>query len=167
MAKTATLVNSTDGDLFTPMVGQRCNQTMSSSPIKFLVLGPTEARQGGNPIALSGARRQALVTRLLLDAGRSVSAETLLEDVWDGHAPPAASATLQSHVSQLRKVIGPRLQRSTTGYMLRLDAASVTPLSSRIVLLTVRRTWREAMWERPRASFSERFGCGGARHCRA
>lgn len=93
--------------------------------MKFLVLGPTEARQADQPIALSGARRRALVTRLVLDAGRSVSAETLLEDVWDGHAPPAASATLQSHVSQLRKVIGNRLQRSTTGYLLSLDAASV------------------------------------------
>ena len=125
MAKNATHVDATDGDVPTPVVPQHSSQTMSSTPIEFLVLGPTEARRAGQPIALSGARRRALVTRLLLDAGRSVSAETLLEDVWDGHAPPAASATLQSHVSQLRKVIGHRLQRSTTGYILRLDTASV------------------------------------------
>ena len=97
----------------------------TSRPIEFQVLGPTEARQTGQPIPLSGARRRALVTRLLLDAGRAVSAETLLEDVWGDQAPPAALATLQSHVSQLRKVLGDRLQRSTAGYVLRLDAAGI------------------------------------------
>jgi DNA-binding SARP family transcriptional activator len=98
---------------------------MSNKPIEFQVLGPTEARQGGRAIQLSGARRRALVTRLLLDAGRAVSADTLLEDVWGDQAPPAASATLQSHVSQLRKVLGDRLQRSTAGYILRLDGVSI------------------------------------------
>ncbi|MFZ0666536.1 MAG: BTAD domain-containing putative transcriptional regulator [Acidimicrobiales bacterium] len=102
-----------------------CGQSTSSKPIEFRVLGPTEARQGATPIGLSGARRRALVTRLILDAGRTVSAETLLEDVWGDEAPPAALATLQSHVSQLRKVLGDRLQRSTGGYTLRLDAATV------------------------------------------
>jgi DNA-binding response OmpR family regulator len=58
---------------------------MSNNPIEFHVLGPTEARQGGRAIPLSGARRRALVTRLLLDAGRAVSADTLLEDVWGEH----------------------------------------------------------------------------------
>lgn len=96
-----------------------------SKPIEFQVLGPTEARRAGQQIPLSGARRGALLTRLLLDAGRAVSAETLIEDVWDGHAPSAASATLQSHVSQLRKVLGDRLRRSAAGYLLRLDAATV------------------------------------------
>jgi DNA-binding SARP family transcriptional activator len=104
---------------------ERSSKSTSSEPIEFQVLGPTEARQAGKPIPLSGARRRALVTRLLLDAGRAVSAETLLEDVWGDEAPPAALATLQSHVSQLRKVLGNRLQRSTAGYILRLDAIGI------------------------------------------
>jgi DNA-binding SARP family transcriptional activator len=98
---------------------------MRHRPIEFQVLGPTEARQGGKAIPLSGARRRALVTRLLLGAGRAVSADALLEDVWGDQAPAAASATLQSHVSQLRKVLGACLQRTTVGYVLRLDAVSV------------------------------------------
>ena len=39
--------------------------------------------------------------------------------------PPAASATLQSHVSQLRKVLGDRVQSSAAGYVLRLDLANL------------------------------------------
>jgi DNA-binding SARP family transcriptional activator len=98
---------------------------MSNRPIEFRVLGPTEARDGGRAIPLSGARRRTLVTRLLLDAGRAVTTDTLLEDVWGEQAPAAASATLQSHVSQLRKVLGDCLQRTTVGYLLRLDAVSI------------------------------------------
>lgn len=112
-------------DITKHSLSERNRQAMSGGPIEFQVLGPTEASQAGQPIPLSGARRRALVTRLLLDAGRAVSAETLFEDVWDGHAPPAARATLQSHVCQLRKVLGDRLQKSTAGYVLRLDAATV------------------------------------------
>ena len=97
---------------------------MINNPIQFQVLGPTEARQGSRAIPLSGARRRTLVTRLLLDTGRAVSADTLLEDVWGDQAPPAALATLQSHVSQLRKALGDCLQRSTAGYTLLRDAVS-------------------------------------------
>jgi DNA-binding SARP family transcriptional activator len=113
------------GDISEGSISERDGQSTSCTPIEFQVLGPTEARQAGEAIPLSGARRRALVTRLLLDAGRTVSAEALLEDVWGDEAPPAALATLQSHISQLRKVLGGRLQRSATGYILRLDAASL------------------------------------------
>src|SRR5580692_12771462 len=94
-----------------------------SAPIQFQVLGSTEARQASLRIPLGGARRRALLIRLLLGAGRAVSTDTLIEDVWDGHPPPAASATLQSHVSQLRRVLGGAIQWSTAGYVIHLDPA--------------------------------------------
>ena len=116
---------TSDGNLSFSASRNCCSRSTSCSPIRFLILGPTEAELAGQPVALSGVRRRTLVARLLLDAGRSVSADTLLEDVWDGKAPPAGSATLQSHVSQLRKVLGHRLQRSSNGYTLCLAAASL------------------------------------------
>lgn len=89
--------------------------------VAFQLLGPTEARRDGELIPLSGPRRRALVARLLLDAGRVVPADALIEDVWDGKPTAAAPATLQSHVSQLRKVLGDCLQSRTHGYVLALD----------------------------------------------
>src|SRR5580700_1454864 len=74
----------------------------------FQLLGPTEAHQGGLAIPLSGVRRRALLTRFLVDPGQVVSVDTLFEDVWEGRAPVAALPTLQSHISQLRKVLGDR-----------------------------------------------------------
>ena len=96
-----------------------------SDTIEFQLLGATEARRDGEQVPLSGARRRALVARLLLDAGRVVRADALIEDVWDGSPRPAATATLQSHISQLRKVLGDRLQSQAAGYVLRTDAVIV------------------------------------------
>src|SRR6476469_7340711 len=96
-----------------------------SETIEFQLLGATEARRDGEPVPLSGARRRALVARLLLDADRVVRSDALIEDVWDGSPRPAAMATLQSHISQLRKVLGDRLQNQAAGYVLRTDSVIV------------------------------------------
>lgn len=96
-----------------------------SADVEFLLLGPLEARHDGMRLPLSGMRRRALLARLLLDADRLVSAETLLDDVWDKSSTPAALATLQSHVSQLRKVLGSRVQTRTRGYSLSLAGSVV------------------------------------------
>jgi DNA-binding SARP family transcriptional activator len=95
----------------------------TTGPIEFQILGPTQARRDGAPIALSGARRRALVARLLVDADRAVPADTLIADVWEGKASAAATATLYSHISQLRKVLGGCLQTRLAGYSLCLSSA--------------------------------------------
>src|SRR5262249_49661805 len=74
--------------------------------LEFLILGPIDARRGHTSIPLSGARRRALVARLLIAGGRSVSGDRLIEDVWDGNSTAASQATLRSHISQLRKALG-------------------------------------------------------------
>ena len=97
--------------------------------VEVTVLGPIEARVDGHPVALSGPRRRGLLGLLAVHANRPVPADRLVTDLWEGHAPSAAEATLHSHISQLRKALGPdRLLRRPTGYELvlgpdELDAA--------------------------------------------
>lgn len=88
--------------------------------MRFYVLGPLEARDGGGPeIKLGGNRRRTLLARLLLDANRVVPTGRLIEDLWGGDPPPGAAGTLQSHVSQLRRVIGAdHLRTGGGGYQL-------------------------------------------------
>jgi DNA-binding SARP family transcriptional activator len=93
--------------------------------VTFHLLGPIDARQDGRSLPLSGPRRRALLARLLLARGQLVSVDQLVDDVWDAEPPAAASATLQSHVSQLRKVLGDRLQSRGRGYLLTLSDASL------------------------------------------
>jgi predicted ATPase/DNA-binding SARP family transcriptional activator len=72
-------------------------------------------------INLAGARRRALLIRLALVANEVVPAGTLIEDAWDGSPPKRAAATLQSHLSQLRRLIGDeRISYRDGGYVLDL-----------------------------------------------
>jgi predicted ATPase/DNA-binding SARP family transcriptional activator len=53
-----------------------------------------------------------------MSANEVVPAQRLIEDVWDGAPPSGAAATLQSHVSWLRRVLGPdRVEFRDGGYV--------------------------------------------------
>ncbi|HKV19500.1 MAG TPA: BTAD domain-containing putative transcriptional regulator, partial [Mycobacterium sp.] len=70
------------------------------------VLGPLQARQGGAPLAIPGAKPRAILTMLGLHSGSVVSADTLLELLWGDDPPRTAAKALQTHVSALRRTLG-------------------------------------------------------------
>ena len=86
----------------------------------FRLLGPLEALDDGRPIDLPRGKPRALLARLLLDAGRAVAVETLVESLWE-RPPPSAHKVLQAYVSQLRKAVGAaRIETRPPGYLLRV-----------------------------------------------
>jgi len=88
----------------------------------FRLLGPFEVLEDDRPVDLPKGKPRALLARLLLDAGRVVSAETLVESLWGDPAPPSAPKVLQVYVSQLRKALGPgRIETRAPGYFLRAE----------------------------------------------
>jgi DNA-binding SARP family transcriptional activator len=90
--------------------------------IRLRLLGPLEAVVEGKPGALPGGKPKALLARLLLDAGRVVPVEVLVDSLWGERAPPSAQKVLQVYVSQLRKVLGAaQIETRAPGYLLRLD----------------------------------------------
>ena len=90
--------------------------------LKFGLLGPTVIVGEEGEIAVRGTLRRRLLIRLLLSANLPVSPDRLIEDLWDGTAPPSAESTLKSHVSLLRRTLGPeRLTHRDGGYVLALD----------------------------------------------
>jgi DNA-binding SARP family transcriptional activator len=87
---------------------------------RFRLLGPLEVVEDGNPVALPGGKPRALLARLLLDAGRVVTVEALVDSLWGETAPPSAPKVLQVYVSQLRKSLGADLiETLPPGYRLR------------------------------------------------
>lgn len=89
--------------------------------MQFSVLGPLEVRAEGAELRVGGSRRCALVLRLLVGANLVVTSDRLIADVWDAEPTAARIATLQSHVSQLRRVLGAsRLRTVNGGYVLSL-----------------------------------------------
>ena len=83
------------------------------------LLGPLEVRDdAGALIEIPGARLRALLTRLALEPGRTVGADTLIDAVWGERPPAGAANALQTLVSRLRRVIPGRLESLPTGYRL-------------------------------------------------
>jgi len=81
-------------------------------------------RDGDRELRLGGPKQRGLLALLLLRANEVVSADRLLDELWDG-APPDEQA-LHAHVSRLRKVLEPEGGREVLvtrppGYELRLE----------------------------------------------
>ena len=58
------------------------------------LLGPVQVARAGCEVALGGPKQRAVLALLLLDAGRVVPAERLVEELWRGAPPPGAAKTL-------------------------------------------------------------------------
>ncbi|WP_329351040.1 tetratricopeptide repeat protein [Streptomyces sp. NBC_01261] len=84
----------------------------------------------GSPVDLGPAKRRTVLAALLVDAGRWVPAETLIDRVW-GEAPPAqVRATLYAHVARIRRVLaetGPRLSALSGGGLGDAEVPSPAP----------------------------------------
>ncbi|MGY1698306.1 BTAD domain-containing putative transcriptional regulator [Geodermatophilus sp. SYSU D00766] len=73
----------------------------------FRVLGPVEVRRDGTLLAPQSPKHRAVLAALLVDPGRTVPVDLLVDRVWSGQPPAAVSATLQSIVSRLRRELEP------------------------------------------------------------
>ncbi len=92
------------------------------SGITYAILGPLDVRRDGSPLKIGGPKARALLGMLLLDADRVVSSSRLIEGIWGEDAPMGVQATLQVHVSNLRKVLGPgTLLTRSPGYLIEVD----------------------------------------------
>lgn len=69
----------------------------------------------GSPIEVRGSRQRALLLRLALDAGTTVSYRALAEDVWPDDAPEDSRASLQSLVSRMRRALPEGILRAEPG----------------------------------------------------
>jgi predicted ATPase/DNA-binding SARP family transcriptional activator len=75
--------------------------------MEFGILGPLEVRDTSGPVRVPGAKERALLADLLVNAGRVVSADRLVEDLWGQDPPGNPANTLQGRVSALRRALGP------------------------------------------------------------
>ncbi|WP_412540369.1 BTAD domain-containing putative transcriptional regulator [Longispora sp. K20-0274] len=94
----------------------------------FTILGPVEARHpDGTPAPVGGPRVRALLALLLLDAGRLVPTERLVDGLYGEQPPAGAANALQSQVSRLRRGLGDAdlVEFHPAGYRLAVDPDAV------------------------------------------
>src|SRR5438552_13745081 len=87
----------------------------------FRILGPVEVSDETGPLLLGGQRQRAVLALLLLEPGRVVSIDRLIDALWGENPPRTATTSLQNFISQLRKTLGPGiLETKAPGYRLRI-----------------------------------------------
>jgi DNA-binding SARP family transcriptional activator len=93
---------------------------------EFRILGPLEVEGASGPVALGGQRQRALLAALLLEAGRVVPTDRLVDLLWGEEAPKTATTSLQNAVSRLRRELGEDvLETRAPGYVLRVDPGQI------------------------------------------
>src|SRR5947199_3176257 len=99
---------------------------MTRTQPRFTLLGPLSMSRDGEPVALGGQKRRALLAVLLLEANRVVSRDRLIDALWGENPPDTAPNTIQVYVSQLRKLMPEgALETAPPGYRLVVDPEAV------------------------------------------
>jgi DNA-binding SARP family transcriptional activator len=94
--------------------------------MEFRILGPLEAWDDRRQIELGGSKRRAVLAFLVLHANEVVGRDRLIDELWGEQAPRNASAALHSHVSRLRKQLGPDvLATRAWGYIVRTEPGEI------------------------------------------
>ncbi|MFE5556769.1 BTAD domain-containing putative transcriptional regulator [Streptomyces sp. NPDC056544] len=74
--------------------------------MRFEVLGPLTVRTDeGTPVPVPEAKVRALLGALLVRYGRPVPVDRLIDELWGEHLPGNPGNTLQTKVSQLRRIL--------------------------------------------------------------
>lgn len=69
------------------------------------LLGPMQLRTGGRVLEIGPPKRRAVFAALVVDAGRPVPVDTLVDRVWDTAPPAEARAAVYAHITRLRRVL--------------------------------------------------------------
>ncbi|WP_218025053.1 BTAD domain-containing putative transcriptional regulator [Nocardia pseudovaccinii] len=99
--------------------------------MQFGILGQVEVRgTDGTPVAVGGPQVRSLLTVLVSEAGRVVSRDRLISDLYGQEPPGDAGHALQSQVSRLRRALRAAgadglVESSAAGYRLAVDPEMV------------------------------------------
>jgi DNA-binding SARP family transcriptional activator len=113
--------------------------TTEGARAEFGILGPLRVVVDGTEVQIATRRQRALLVLLLMNVGRVVPTERLIDQLWDGAPPPQGQVTLRSYVSNLRQALGGRdglggaLTTRGPGYCLDVPPESVDALNLRLL----------------------------------
>jgi predicted ATPase/DNA-binding SARP family transcriptional activator len=96
--------------------------------MEFRILGSFEVVGSAGVVDLRGAKRRGLLACLVVHARQSMSTDRLVEELWGAGGSVGAARTVQTYVSQLRKMLHDEpasLQTQPGGYVLEADPGDV------------------------------------------
>jgi DNA-binding SARP family transcriptional activator len=92
------------------------------SVLDFRILGPLEVTEDGESLDLGCERQRAFLAVLLLEPGRVVTSERLMEMLWQGrNRPVTAAESVRRCAIELQEILGPEiLEARPEGYRVQL-----------------------------------------------
>jgi len=103
-----------------------CMTPSTGAAVEFRVLGPVEAIRAGQSVRLGGRRQRWLLALLLVEPGRAISSDRLIDELWQDEPPRGADGTLRVYVSRLRSALGGNmLFARPPGYAIDIEAELV------------------------------------------
>ncbi|WP_369248204.1 BTAD domain-containing putative transcriptional regulator [Streptomyces sp. R41] len=119
--------------------------------LRFGLLGPPVLYDAeGEFRSIGGGKTRALLAALLLEPGRVVSVDVLKDALWGGAPPASAQASLQNHVTRLRRLLDDpeRLRAVPPGYVLRVGEGELDVRVFEQHATAARAAHAERAWER-------------------
>ncbi|MBB5803164.1 DNA-binding SARP family transcriptional activator/Flp pilus assembly protein TadD [Saccharothrix ecbatanensis] len=97
--------------------------------VEFALLGDVRVQVDGRDLDIGHARQRCVLAVLLIEAGRTVTTDQLVDRVWGERAPVRARHAFYSYISRLRTalrdVAGFDIARRGGAYVLHVDAGTV------------------------------------------
>lgn len=100
----------------------------------MLALGPVEVWDGDRKVALGGPKPRTLLVALLLQLRQVVTADRLVDLIWDESPPQSAAALVHTYVSSLRRVAGQALVTRAPGYLLDVEYSDIDEFTRQVSL---------------------------------
>lgn len=97
--------------------------------MEFRLLGPLQVADGVDWTPIRAPQQRAVLAVLLLESGRLVTIDRLIDELWGDHPPASAHNTIHAYVMRLRRVLrnglGDRLVTRSPGYQLEVEAKAL------------------------------------------
>src|SRR5262245_14569868 len=133
----------------------RLDDLRSPVTLEFRILGPLEVSDETGPVALGGPRQRGLLAILVLEAGRLVPTDRLVDLLWGTEPPKTATASLQNSVGRLRKALGADvLETRSPGYVLNVARGQLDAHRFEQMLADARRLPPDERRDRLRAALA-------------
>lgn len=130
--------------------------------MRFRLLGPLQVWAGDAWLTVRAAQQRLLLAVLLIEAGRVVSVDRLVDELWGDRPPARAAATVQVYVGRLRRLLGDdaadRLVTRGSGYQLIVDDADLDAAAFERLIADARAERAAGRLEAAAESFREALG---------
>lgn len=100
--------------------------------MRFRILGPMRVWDGTAWAAIKAAQQRQVLAILLIEAGRAVTTDRLIDELWGDRPPAAAVGTIQGYILRLRRLLDDSQHRQLVtrgrGYQLTIEPDALDAL---------------------------------------